>query len=175
MPHLFANDYTFDDDDNLSFAYSLWQWLKKYIKPAMDTCAQSHLACSEFLLKMVLFFVMRRIMPHYVILFVIILLNVAWEIKYEVELIWFLTAFSIKAAGSSEVIPFQSICLQKKEGFNSIFYGQLYIGKLADYISIIIVSFFLPVYRILLSYRYAQGSKYHCFTENIFLGPCLWE
>lgn len=56
MPHLFANDYTFDDDDNLSFAYSLWQWLKKYIKPAMDTCAQSHLACSEFLLKMVLFF-----------------------------------------------------------------------------------------------------------------------
>lgn len=94
------------------------------------------------------FFVMRRIMPHYVTLFVIILLNVAWEIKYEVGLIWFLTAFPIKAAGSSEVIPFQSICLQEKEGFKTILYRQHYIGKLADFISIIIVSFFLPVYRI---------------------------
>lgn len=121
-------------------------------------------------------FVMRRIMPHYGTLFEIILLNVAWEIKYEVELIWFLTAFPIKVAGSSEVIPFQSICLQEREGLNTILYRQLYIGKLADFISIIIiVGFFLPVYRISLSYRYAQGSKYLCFTENISFGPCLWE
>lgn len=39
-------------------------------------------------------------MPHHVTLFEIILLNAPSEMKYEVEFVWFLTAFPIKAAGS---------------------------------------------------------------------------